>query len=139
MIRCHRCGVIVLPPGHTGAPLDRAKLKRLVRQYLKEGLKQTEIAILLDITQGYVSKIANGKVTSMIDVREFEAPAHWASALINGDTSGLDYCGPSCVAEFDAWCKENPTLLNVVDCAPQTHIGTFNGLQTELLTYKCHT
>ena len=73
-----------------------------------------------------------------IELLEFEAPAHWASALINGDTSGLDYCGPSCVAEFESWCNANPTLLNVVDCSLETHIGTFNGLQTELLTYTCH-
>lgn len=73
-----------------------------------------------------------------IEVGEFEAPAHWASALINGDTSGLDFHGPACVAEFEEWCRENPTLLNVVDCAAATHIGQFNGLQTELLTYTCH-
>lgn len=61
MFRCYRCGAIVLPPGQMYPPRDKVKLRRLIRQYLKEGLKQTEIALLLDITQGYVSKIANTK------------------------------------------------------------------------------
>ena len=65
----------------------------------------------------------------------FDAPAHWASALINGDLTGLDYYGPECVAEFEAWCQANPSI-NVVGCSDETHIGRWNGLQTELLTYE---
>ena len=68
----------------------------------------------------------------------FEGPALWASALINGDLSGLDYYGAECMAEFESWCKANPALLNVVDCSAETHIGRWNGLQTELLTYTIH-
>jgi hypothetical protein len=67
----------------------------------------------------------------------FEAPAHWASALINGDLSGLDYHGAACVAEFEAWATANPK--HVVDCSSEPHIGRWNGLQTELLTYTEHT
>lgn len=69
----------------------------------------------------------------------FEAPAHWASALINGDLTGLDYYGPECVAEFEAWFAARVALhptLNVVDCSDEPHIGRWNGLQTELLTYS---
>jgi hypothetical protein len=64
----------------------------------------------------------------------FEAPALWASAFVNGDLSGLDFYGPDCVAEFEAWVKANPGR-NVVDCSDEPHIGRWNGLQTELLTY----
>lgn len=64
----------------------------------------------------------------------FDAPAHWASALVNGDLTGLDYYGPECVAEFEAWVRANPGR-NVVDCSNEPHIGRWNGLQTELLTY----
>ena len=52
----------------------------------------------------------------------------------NGDLSGLDYYGPDCVAEFEAWVRANPGK-NVVDCSDEPHIGRWNGLQTELLTY----
>lgn len=65
----------------------------------------------------------------------FEAPALWASAFINGDLSGLDYYGPDCVAEFEAWVAANPGR-NVADCSNEPHIGRWNGLQTELLTYS---
>jgi hypothetical protein len=69
-----------------------------------------------------------------LETDTFEAPAHWASALINGDLTGLDYYGPACVAEFEAWTEANPGR-NVVDCSAEPHIGRWNGLQTELLTY----
>jgi hypothetical protein len=69
-----------------------------------------------------------------LETATFDAPALWASALINGDLSGLDFYGPDCVAEFEAWVKANPGK-NVVDCSNEAHIGRWNGLQTELLTY----
>ncbi len=70
-------------------------------------------------------------------VHKFDAPAHWASALVNGDLTGLDYYGPECVAEFEAWRDLNPGFY-VVDCSNEPHIGRWNGLQTELLTYSAH-
>lgn len=70
-----------------------------------------------------------------IETDEFDAPAHWASAFINGDCSGLS---DEDQAEFDAWCEANPELCNVVDCTEEAHIGRFAGLLTELLTYTCH-
>jgi len=70
-----------------------------------------------------------------LKVVTFEAPALWASAFINGDLTGLDYYGPDCVAEFEAWVAVNPGR-NVVDCSAEPHIGRWNGLQTELLTYS---
>jgi hypothetical protein len=72
---------------------------------------------------------------SRIDTEEFDAPAHWASAFINGDCTGLDDTDQT---EFDAWCEANPELCNVVDCSEESFIGRFNGLQTDLLTYTCH-
>jgi len=69
-----------------------------------------------------------------LETRTFDAPALWASAFVNGDLSGLDYYGPECVAEFEAWVTANPGR-NVVDCSDEPHIGRWNGLQTELLTY----
>jgi hypothetical protein len=50
---------------------------------------------------------------ALLESSTFDAPAHWASALINGDLTGLDYYGPECVAEFEAWLTENDRL-NVV-------------------------
>lgn len=71
---------------------------------------------------------------ALLEPATFEAPALWASALINGDLSGLDFYGAECVAEFEAWVRANPGR-NVVDCSNEPHIGRWNGLQTELLTY----
>ena len=68
---------------------------------------------------------------------QFDAPAHWASALINGDLTGLDYYGAECVREFEAWLTLN-AHRNVVDCSGEPHIGRWNGLQTELLTNTAH-
>ena len=73
-----------------------------------------------------------------IEVDTFEAPSHWASALINGDLTSFDYYGPESLEEYEQWCASNPELLWVVDCSEESFIGRFNGLQTELLTYTCH-
>lgn len=70
-----------------------------------------------------------------LETSTFEAPALWASALVNGDLSGLDFYGPDCVAEFEAWTRANAGRLNVVDCSNEPHMGRWNGVQTELLTY----
>ncbi len=68
-------------------------------------------------------------------VEEFDAPAHWASAFINGDTSGLE---EDDLAELEAWQAKHPDLGWVVDASEETHMGRFNGLQTELCTYTAH-
>jgi len=69
-----------------------------------------------------------------IEIEEFDAPAHWASALINGDTSGLE---EEDFKDLEAWQEKHPNLY-VVGCSDEPHIGRFNGLQTELLTYTAH-
>ncbi len=70
-----------------------------------------------------------------IEVDEFDAPAHWASAFINGDTSGLE---EEELAELEAWQAAHPELGWVVDVSEETHFGRWNGLQTELATYTVH-
>ena len=68
---------------------------------------------------------------------EFDSPAHWASCLINGDLTGLDYSGPAAVAEYEAWCATHADeQRDVVSCDGEPWIGRFNGPQTELLTYQ---
>jgi hypothetical protein len=61
----------------------------------------------------------------------FIAPSHWASAFINGDTSGLD---ESDYEAFEEFCirLDDP---HVVDCSSHTFIGRFDGLMTELCEY----
>lgn len=69
-----------------------------------------------------------------LTVYTFEAPAHWASALINGDCSSFDDAEQ---AEFDAWCAAHPAeCAEVVDCGEESWFGRFNGLGTDLLTYN---
>jgi hypothetical protein len=69
-----------------------------------------------------------------IETDEFDAPAYWASAFINGDTSGLE---EKELEEFEAWCAKHPQFY-VVDVSEETHIGRWNGLQTELATYTAY-
>lgn len=59
----------------------------------------------------------------------FEAPAHWASAFVNGDTSGLE---PDDYEAYEAFCIANDDP-HVVDCSDTFY--RFNGLLTELCTY----
>ena len=66
----------------------------------------------------------------------FDAPAHWASALINGDESGLDYSGPEAVKEYEQWCsKHRKECSEVVGTKGEPWIGRFHGLMTEMQTY----
>jgi hypothetical protein len=69
------------------------------------------------------------------EIEEFDAPAHWASALINGDTSGLS---EEDLKELEEWQEDNLELGWVVGASEEPHIGRWNGLQTELLTYTAH-
>lgn len=62
-------------------------------------------------------------------------PAHWASALINGDTSGLSLC-PGDLAEFNEWAAQNPGLLHPASCSDEPFIGRWDGLICEMLTYS---
>ncbi len=62
----------------------------------------------------------------------FVAPAYWASALINGDLTGLgdDF------DDFEAWVAAHPDeARDVVDCDDVSYMGRWNGLLTDLLTY----
>lgn len=60
----------------------------------------------------------------------FEAPSHWASAFVNGDTSGLEQAD---YEVYEAFCIANDDP-HVVDCS-DAFIGRFDGLLTELCTY----
>jgi hypothetical protein len=61
-------------------------------------------------------------------------PASWASALVNGDTSGL-FTSTRSREEFDQWRQENPALGLAVSCSEEPEIRWFNGLRTECLQY----
>ncbi len=65
----------------------------------------------------------------------FEAPAHWASAFVNGDESGLE---DRDVAELEAWCKQQGGMPDVIDVSAETFIRRFNGLQTDMATYTAY-
>ncbi len=76
----------------------------------------------------------------LIDTIEFDAPAHWASAFINGDTSGFE---DSDQEEYDRFCEAELGEVDgvhseVVDCSGQSFFGRFNGLGTDLATYTAN-
>ena len=62
---------------------------------------------------------------------DFKLPSIWASALINGDYSGLDDNEEN---ELNSWCKAN-NLHNCIGCSDYPELGKFEGLLCELLTY----
>jgi hypothetical protein len=71
---------------------------------------------------------------SKITIEEVTLPAHWASALVNGDESGLE--DEDCKA-IDAWVRSDPHL-RVVSCADESTLEEFDGLLTECLVYQAH-
>lgn len=62
-------------------------------------------------------------------------PAHWASALINDDWSGLEYAAPDEAAKAKAWQMESG--LSVLSCGEQQFVARFDGVLTECLEYHC--
>lgn len=75
---------------------------------------------------------------TMLSTYTFEAPAHWASAFINGDASGLS--DEDC-AELEEWAARHEHghsgagMPDVLDCSDSPYYGFFHGLMTELCTY----
>jgi hypothetical protein len=69
-----------------------------------------------------------------IQTVEIDLPANWASALINGDYSGLS---DQDEIECNTWQKDNPHL-SVINCADHSEIGLFDGLLCDVLKYHCH-
>lgn len=61
----------------------------------------------------------------------FTAPAHWASALINGDRTGLS---EDAEQELDDYLAEHPEHASPVTCG-DTFFSRFAGLLTEVCTF----
>lgn len=59
-------------------------------------------------------------------------PAHWASALINGDTSGLE---DDDEAELDAWVAAHPYYGECLGCSEYPDLTQYEGLLTDCLDY----
>ncbi len=76
-----------------------------------------------------------------IEVLKEDAPAHWASYLINGDASGLE---DSEQAECDAWQESlQPAYVVSTEDDDEGHFGRFNfpgrgTLGCTLITYILH-
>jgi hypothetical protein len=69
-----------------------------------------------------------------------DAPAHWASNLINGDASGMEDAEE---AECDAWSESiAKDGWSIVGCSDESHFGRFyfpvagRELGCDLLTYQ---
>ena len=59
-------------------------------------------------------------------------PAHWASALINSDCTGLE---DEEEAELDAWVADNPHLGQALDVG-EPYLGWYEGKIAEVAEYK---
>ena len=66
-----------------------------------------------------------------------DAPAHWASALVNGDYSGLTDQDKQELRNFLG--RENLSAGSCVACSEHSFTGKFDGLLTELLEYTFDT
>ena len=65
---------------------------------------------------------------------EIELPAYWASALVNGDWSCVDYYGAWLGVEIKAWLDANPNV-SIHSCSDQSYISRYRGLQCDMCTY----
>ena len=59
-------------------------------------------------------------------------PAHWTSALINGDYSG---CDKQETQNINAWLRDNPHYAECLTCSEYPELRQFDGLLTECLDY----
>jgi hypothetical protein len=66
-------------------------------------------------------------------VRTEVLPAAWASALINGDFSGVDFDGYG--LEIRAFITARPECAAPVGCSEESYPAIFNGLLTDCLDY----
>lgn len=67
-----------------------------------------------------------------LQIENISLPAHWASALINGDYSG---CSDVEQKEINDWINDNPHYGPCHGCSEQTELEHFDGLQTDCLKY----
>ena len=65
-------------------------------------------------------------------VETIQLPAHWASALINGDYSECTYEEQKAI---DAFIADNPHFKSCIDCTEYAEIAIYDGLLTDCLTY----
>jgi hypothetical protein len=70
-----------------------------------------------------------------VEIITVTLPAYWASALINGDWSGLEYAAPDEAVKAKAWQMESG--LRVLSCGEEQFVARFDGLLTECLEYHC--
>jgi len=81
-----------------------------------------------------------------MDTVEYILPAYWASALINGDLSGLSDEDEKQLEAFTSWMVNTHGSCIAVDCSEDEgnfmryHDGTPHGvLACNVLTYTFHT
>lgn len=61
-----------------------------------------------------------------------QLPSHWASALVNGDFSGLSDVEEK---ELNDFLSENPHLGSCLDCSDVSELALYEGLLCDVLTY----
>ncbi len=68
-----------------------------------------------------------------INTDNIDAPAHWASAIVNRDYSGLDQSETKALNTF--LLNNGLSFVDCLMCSNEPFIGQFQGLTTQLLTY----
>ena len=56
-----------------------------------------------------------------LDLESFELPAHWASALINADVTGLDPRDQWQLDQFTNWMIKKYGSCHAVDCSEESN------------------
>ncbi len=110
------------------------------------GLTEAELAAQVALAEEIVGElIAEERARKRFEVETYTAPACWASCLINGDASGLDYCntpsdpaGDREIAAADAFIAD-VGLGGPVDCSEpefMTYGWDYGDLAGDYCTYS---
>jgi hypothetical protein len=80
-------------------------------------------------------RIVTIKVYIMTTIKHgtVDLPAYWASALVNGDYSGMT--DSMMVLAIHSWLDANPSLV-IDGCNDESYIGRYDGLLCDMLTYS---
>lgn len=80
-------------------------------------------------------RVIHIKTDKMKTIQTHTMPADWASALINGDRSGLDYSGYG--PEFDDYMQANPGYENPISYSDETTLERFTFYPGKTLLTEC--
>lgn len=71
-----------------------------------------------------------------MNIETYKLPAYWASALINGDYSGLNDAEEKQINNWLDSHKKEGCRMWCLDCGEESEFSTFKGMGCDLLEYN---